>query len=219
MSLRLRAAAVALIVAIAPATVQAQTSAITTIPSSVGLITNGQFSVGYYFDVVNPFLVTALSYWDAGGDGLAESHTVGIFDALGNLLGSATVNAGTGNPLLDGFRLATLSTPFTLAVGQGYWVLGTDSGNQLDPIQFFSTVINGPGIDYQLGAYCYGSTLVDPETGTCGLSGSNIGNYIGGSFAGTPVTSTPEPSSVALLGTGLIGVAGVVRRRGWRASM
>ena len=29
----------------------------------------------------------------------------------------------------------------------------------------------------------------------------------------TPVAATPEPSSIALLGTGVIGVAGVLRKR------
>ena len=34
-----------------------------------------------------------------------------------------------------------------------------------------------------------------------------------GSLAAGPVTTTPEPSSIAMLGTGLLGIAAVMRRR------
>jgi hypothetical protein len=36
-------------------------------------------------------------------------------------------------------------------------------------------------------------------------------------FLSTTISSTPEPSSLALMGTGVLGLFGVVRRRAWKA--
>ena len=57
--------------------------------------------------------VSAFGYFDEGNDGFLTDHTVGIFDSAGNLLGSTTLLAGTGDPLINGFRYHAI-TPFTL---------------------------------------------------------------------------------------------------------
>ncbi len=48
--------------------------------------------------------VTQLGVFDANGDGLANSHAVGIWTANGTLLASTTIPAGTAAPLVDGYR-------------------------------------------------------------------------------------------------------------------
>ncbi len=88
-------------------------------------------SLGFSFTTNAAVKITALGYYDDGGDGLALSHTVGIFDDLGALVGSATVAAGTGATLDGHFRYVAV-TPFTLAAGHTY-VAAATTGNYDDP--------------------------------------------------------------------------------------
>jgi hypothetical protein len=46
-------------------------------------LANPPFSLGYTFDVTNPFVVQYLGYFDARGNGLNESHDIGLYDPSG----------------------------------------------------------------------------------------------------------------------------------------
>ena len=68
------------------------------------------YSVGSYM------AITQLGVFDYGGDGLANSHTVGIWAPDGTLLASATVLAGTAAPLVNGYRYTSI-TPLLIPAG------------------------------------------------------------------------------------------------------
>jgi len=94
------------------------------------------WTVGSYITVGNaPVSVSALGYVDHGEDGLADSHSVGIYDAGQVLLASATVAAGTANPLTNGWRYATLASPVELAANTTYLIVG-DTGDGVDPFRY-----------------------------------------------------------------------------------
>ena len=86
----------------APATAPAQELGTHVGGAPVGF-NNGNWSLGYYFDVTSPFTVSYLAFWDDGSDGFTTSHDVGIFSGDGStLISSASIAAGSGAPLLEG---------------------------------------------------------------------------------------------------------------------
>jgi hypothetical protein len=68
--------------------------------------------------------VTALGYYDAGGDGLVNEHTVGIFEKSSRQLVSDTVTVDGGSTLEDAFRYEDI-TPVVLKGGTAYVLAGS----------------------------------------------------------------------------------------------
>jgi hypothetical protein len=166
---------------------------------------NGPFTLGWQFDLSQTITVVGLGAFDDSQDGLAESHDVGIWDSMGNLMGMATVSAGTVDPLVNQFRYASVSftlTPGTYDIG-ALWLDGADNNTFPGDVTSATTA---PGVSFLQNSYIAGGTLTDP-TNHFDTEFAYFGpNFLIGS-------STPEPGTLVLLGSGLLGAVGVIRRK------
>jgi hypothetical protein len=77
-------------------------------------------TVGWQFQATGPNLtVDALGFFDSGGNGLGNSHQVGLWDNNGNLLAQTTIPAGTTASLVGSYRYESIA-PITLTAGSAY---------------------------------------------------------------------------------------------------
>ncbi len=183
---------------------QADTLGVSVVPDQV-FVNTGLWTLGYSFLVNTSINVTGLGVYDVNGDGLNVSHAVGIWDSNGNLLASTTVAAGSVAPLDGGFRFSSIST-LALTAGSIYFVGSVngldDDGWLQDPLSITAaSEITYLSRQYQVS----GGGLVFPD-----LVGSGKTGYFGANFE---FNAIPEPGTLVRLGSGLIGLAGAVRRR------
>lgn len=167
---------------------------------SGGSTLNDSPTVGWRFLTAAPITITALGFYDQGGDGLTDSHQVAIWTSAGALQGSVTVPAGTVGTLDNGFRFAPAS--FSLAAGD-YVVAGDKpSGSDLH----LGTVLAGnttlaPGITYLQNRYGFDGGAFSFPAQTFG--GQERG-YFGGNFQFD--AAVPEPATWSFLLIGAIAM-------------
>jgi hypothetical protein len=183
-----------------------------TFDPNTGFTTQANVSqtVGWAFQLSNSFTVNQLGWYDQGGDGLGQSHPIGIWDLnLETLIVSATVPAGTAATLDGGFRM--VSIPNTILASGQYAIGGLTDPNAGDLLYLDVTELVNPAVSwFGFRFSSVSGTLIYPGTEGQGVTSGLYGPMFGFA-AGTPST-TPEPASFGLVGVSLLAAFLMLRK-------
>ncbi len=185
-----------------------QVDAATLITSLSGLTTFGSTpeSLGFRFTANVNSSVVSLGYYDVGADGLLSSHTVGLWDASGTLLGQVVVSSGS--TFIDGFFYESLTEGIDLSAGSDYYIAATTLGDSW--VYQAASFATSPEFSYVDSYFAPGSPS--------GLSfPSNIASdrqYMNVNLQTTNASSPiPEVETILPLGALLLGGSLMRRRR------
>ena len=176
--------------------------------------------LGSFQDISNGFTAAAsgtpghlgFGEWSVGAP-TSFSYELGT-SAFGTDIGSGTVTQNAGNSTLlftNGFGYGVYDVEVSVSGsamtgGNQYWLSisnATDAGN--DGTQAWDIPNGGSG-----GPAVCNFRQSGTNFGDCGLGGESFTLSVGQT---TTTTGTPEPTSILLFGSGILGLAGVLRRK------
>ncbi len=165
---------------------------------------------GYQFSVSEPVRVSALGLFDYQGNGLAESHPVGIWNEAGTLLAQVLVDNGSAVVVAANQGHAWRYTDIApLDLAPGNYKLGAFYATTADPFvgsspEWTANIIYAPQVTFGGSFVTTGGTefFTEPNTPTSFNPG-----FFGPNAMFSPV---PEPGTLACL---LVGGLMLARRR------
>jgi len=187
-----------------------------------GTLRNDDYQWGAGFGFYTPSgtgsTINALGFWDQNGTGLLAAHTVDLYGFNGNnysLLASATVQAGSVDPLIDGYRWVSIPTLSLPDIGQNadYYVILASQGGGDNWTDWTSGLTMNPAIGTVTGNGALigdnsGQNLGDSPVNLGVGAGQGVPNPYGGANLAF-LQSVPEPAAFALLGVGMMMLVGL----------